>query len=198
MNDEIRSRPAPVPAQAPASARGAFATFGLIVAMLAMSWITWGWFQSIGGADALVLRFGALAPLVSIPVHVLLSASPLPSEVIGVTNGAFYGLWLGTLYGAIGWWGGAALEYWLVRLGAKYVDTGYASSNLPAWLRRFPIAHPVFLIVGRQLPFGFDIVNVWAALAGVSPARHLSCAVVSNLLYAFAAAAIGAGVSTFR
>lgn len=174
--------------------RGALAAFGLAIIVVVTAWIVSRWLQSVGGADALALRFGALAPAVSVPMHVLLSASPFPSEVIGVTNGAFYGFWLGTLYGWMGWLGGAVLEYCVVRCGAGYVDSRSELRQLPAWLRRFPVGHPVFLIIGRQLPFGFHIVNVLAAVAGVSPTRHLSCAAVSNLLYALAASAVGAGL----
>ncbi|MDJ0789978.1 MAG: VTT domain-containing protein [Myxococcota bacterium] len=166
--------------------------------MLLVAFLTWRWLAGIGGAAALFDRFGARAPLVSIPIHVLLSATPFPSELIGVVNGSVYGLWVGALCSWVGWWCGAALEYALVRLGARQVDRDDAARHLPAWLRRFPAGHPVFLIVGRQLPFGFHAVNVLAGLAGVSVRRQLICAAVSNVPYAFFSAAVGAGLIAAR
>jgi uncharacterized membrane protein YdjX (TVP38/TMEM64 family) len=174
----------------------ALVTGGLIAAVVLAGYVVWRWLEAIGGVEALFDRFGSLAPLVSIPVHVLLSATPFPSELIGVANGSVYGLWHGTICSWIGWWCGAVLEYTLVRRGAREIEWTDAASHLPEWLRRFPVAHPVFLIVGRQLPFGFHTVNVLAGLTGVSPRRQLICAAISNLPYAFLSAAAGAGLIT--
>ena len=173
----------------------ALATAGLIAFVVLAGYVSWRWLEANGGAVALVDRFGPMAPFVSIPVHVLLSATPFPSELIGVANGSVYGLWLGTLCSWIGWWCGAVLEYALVRLGARQIDRDNAGHRLPEWLRRFPVGHPIFLIVGRQLPFGFHTVNVLAGLAGVSARRQISCAAISNLPYAFLSAAAGAGLN---
>ena len=169
-------------------------TGGLIAAVVLAGYVAWRWLETIGGVGALFDRFGSMAPLVSIPVHVLLSATPFPSELIGVANGSVYGLWHGTICSWIGWWCGAVLEYTLVRRGAREIQWTDAASRLPEWLRRFPVAHPVFLIVGRQLPFGFHAVNVLAGLTGVSPRRQGICAAISNLPYAFLSAAAGAGL----
>jgi uncharacterized membrane protein YdjX (TVP38/TMEM64 family) len=178
----------------PERRRSALVTGGLIALVVLAGYIAWRWLEVTGGVGALFDRFGPFAPLVSIPVHVLLSATPFPSELIGVANGSVYGLWLGTTCSWIGWWCGAALEYTLVRRGAREIEWTDAANHLPGWLRRFPVGHPVFLIVGRQLPFGFHTVNVLAGLAGVSPRRQLICSAISNLPYAFLSAAAGAGL----
>ena len=170
------------------------ATAGSIGAVLLAGFVAWRWLDSTGGAEALFAQFGSWAPLVSIPTHVLLSATPFPSELVGVASGSVYGLWLGTLYAWIGWWCGAVLEYAVVRLGARQIELAEDRLRLPAWLRRFPVDHPLFLIVGRQLPFGFHAVNVAAGLARVSPTRQVVCAGISNLPYAFFSAAVGAGL----
>jgi len=183
----------------PTRRRGrALASAATITAVLLAAYATWRWLEATGGAVALLERFGLMAPLVSIPVHVLLSATPFPSELIGVANGSVYGLWVGALCSWIGWWCGAVLEYGLVRLGARHVEWADAVGHLPRWLRRFPVGHPVFLIVGRQLPFGFHTVNVLAGLAGVSGRRQVICAAVSNVPYAFFSAAVGAGMIPAR
>jgi len=183
----------------PTRRRGrALASAATIAVVLLAAYATWRWLEATGGSVALLERFGPLAPLVSIPVHVLLSATPFPSELIGVANGSVYGLWVGALCSWIGWWCGAALEYGLVRLGARQAQWVDAVGHLPRWLRRFPVGHPVFLIVGRQLPFGFHTVNVLAGLAGVSGRRQVICAAVSNVPYAFFSAAVGAGMIAAR
>jgi uncharacterized membrane protein YdjX (TVP38/TMEM64 family) len=173
---------------------GALAAAGSIGAVLLAGCLAWRWLESAGGAEVLLARFGSLAPLVSIPMHVVLSATPFPSELVGVASGSVYGLWLGTLYAWIGWWCGAVLEYAVVRRGTREIDLGNDRLRVPGWLQRFPVDHPLFLIVGRQLPFGFHAVNLAAAVGGVSPVRQVVCAGISNIPYAFLSAAAGAGL----
>jgi len=173
---------------------GAFATAGSICGVLLAGFLAWRWVESAGGAEVLLERFGSWAPFVSIPIHVLLSATPFPSELVGIASGSVYGLLLGTLYAWIGWWCGAVLEYTMVRLGTKQIETGNDHLRLPRWMRRFPVDHPLFLIVGRQLPFGFHAINIAAGVGGVSAVRHITCAGISNLPYAFLTAAVGAGL----
>ena len=177
---------------------GVLVSAATIAAVVLAAYATWRWLEGIGGAVALFERFGPLAPLVSIPVHILLSATPFPSELIGVANGSVYGLWVGTLCSWVGWWCGAALEYTLVRFGARQVEWDDAARHLPGWLRRFPVGHPIFLIVGRQFPFGFHTVNVLAGLSRVSARRQMICAAVSNVPYALFSAAVGAGLIAAR
>jgi uncharacterized membrane protein YdjX (TVP38/TMEM64 family) len=178
-----------------AQSSGSALVIGAVIAgLLLAGYFAWRWIETSSGIGGLLEPFGALAPLVSIPVHVLLSATPFPSELVGVANGSVYGLWRGALYSWVGWWLGASLEYALVRRGAGEVDLSGAANRLPQWLRRFPAEHPVFLIVGRQLPFGFHAVNVIAGVAGVSPRRQLCCSAISNIPYAFLSAAAGAGL----
>ena len=169
---------------------------GLITLVLVLAFASWRWLSAIGGPSALIDQFGFWAPLVSIPIHVLLSATPFPSELIGVVNGAAYGFWIGSGLSWAGWWLGALLEYFLVRRGLQQVDEASAIRALPDWLSRYPVAHPIFLILGRQIPFGFHAVNILAALTGVSLRRQLICAAIANLPYAVLTAAGGAGLVT--
>ena len=169
-------------------------TIALIVAVLVASGLTWRWLEITGGPTALADRFGPWAPLVSIPTHTLLSSTPFPSELLGVANGSTYGLWLGTLYGWVAWWSGGMIEFALARRSAHNPTTQPAESRLPNWLRRFPAGHPVVMILGRQLPFGFHAVNVMAAISGVTIKRQMLLSAISNLIFAFIAAATGAGL----
>lgn len=169
-------------------------TIALIAALLVASGLTWRWLATTGGPSALADRFGPWAPLVSIPTHTLLSSTPFPSELLGVANGSTYGLWLGTLYGWVAWWSGGMIEFALARRSAHNTTTQPAESRLPNWLRRFPAGHPVVMILGRQLPFGFHAVNVMAAISGVTAKRQMLLSAISNLIFAFIAAATGAGL----
>jgi uncharacterized membrane protein YdjX (TVP38/TMEM64 family) len=178
--------------KAPISLR--LGTIALIVAVLVASGLTWRWLEITGGPTALADRFGPWAPLVSIPTHTLLSSTPFPSELLGVANGSTYGLWLGTLYGWVAWWSGGMIEFALARRSAHNPTTQSAESRLPTWLRRFPAGHPVVMILGRQLPFGFHAVNVMAAISGVTINRQMLLSAISNLIFAFIAAATGAGL----
>ena len=167
-------------------------TLALIAALLVAGYWTWRWLSMAGGPSGLADRFGPWAPLVSVPAHIVLSAAPFPSEVIGVANGSIYGLWAGTLYGWISWWSGGMIIYALARRGANDHDS--QTQMLPKWFRRFPAGHPVVLILGRQLPFSFHAINVMAAVGGVSLRRQILLSAISNLIYAFLSAAAGVGL----
>lgn len=164
-----------------------------LLLLLVLGYLAWYWSETIGGATALSQRFGVIAPLVSIPVHLVLSATPFPSETIGVANGTIYGLWGGTFYGWIAWWGGSIVEYAIARRSTKS-DVEAQSTRFPRWLQRVPASNPVFLVVGRMFPFGYHAVNVAAGVKHVSLKRHALCSAVSNFIYAFAMSATGVGL----
>lgn len=166
-----------------------------LIALLSASFLVWRWLEQAGGPTGLSQHFGIIAPLVSIPAHLLLSATPFPSETIGIANGALYGLWAGTLYGWVAWWGGSMIEYGIA-LRSTRPESAAQSPRLPLWLQRIPASHPLFLIVGRFFPFGYHAVNVAAGIKHVSLKRHALCSAVSNFIYAFAMSAAGAGLNS--
>jgi uncharacterized membrane protein YdjX (TVP38/TMEM64 family) len=165
-----------------------------VLAVLLAGYLVWHWSTSLGGPAGLSQRFGTIAPLVSIPVHLLLSATPFPSETLGVANGALYGLWVGTLYGWIAWWGGSIVEYGIARRSIQ-PESDTQSTRLPRWLQRVPASSPLFLIAGRLFPFGYHAVNIAAGIKQVSLRRHALCSAVANLIYAFAMSAAGVGLT---
>lgn len=166
-----------------------------VLGMLAAGYAVWQWSETLGGPTGLAQRFGAIAPLVSIPAHLILSATPFPSETIGVGNGALYGLWAGTLYGWVAWWGGSIVEYGIARRSIG-TESEAQALRLPRWLQRVPASNPLFLIVGRLFPFGYHAVNIAAGIKQVSLKRHALCSAVSNFIYAFAMSAAGAGLTS--
>jgi uncharacterized membrane protein YdjX (TVP38/TMEM64 family) len=161
-----------------------------VTAILAGGYLVWRWLETAGGPAGLSQHFGAIAPLLSIPAHLLLSATPFPSETIGIANGALYGFGAGTLYGWLAWWGGSMVEYGIAR-GSIKTEPKAQPPRFPLWLQRVPASHPVFLIVGRLFPFGYHAVNIAAGIKHVSFKRFALCSAVANLIYALAMSATG-------
>jgi uncharacterized membrane protein YdjX (TVP38/TMEM64 family) len=154
--------------------------------------------EAVGGAEAIRASWGASAGWVTVPVQAVVSASPVPGEIIAFLNTALYGFWIGAALSWCGWMGAAFIEYALVRrLGREFAGDG-GRERLPQWLRTLPYGHPAFLIFARYLPFGAHVVNSTAALHGVPPGRLAWTAAVSlvpsSLLFsAFAAGLLSLG-----
>ena len=54
-----------------------------VVGVLLVKWLT-----TIGGPDAVRKALGPYAPLITVPVQVVVAVSPLPSDGLCVANGA--------------------------------------------------------------------------------------------------------------
>jgi uncharacterized membrane protein YdjX (TVP38/TMEM64 family) len=169
----------------------------LIVGLLCLGAITAYWVASIGGPTAFRESFGATAPLITLPIHVVLATTAFPADLIAVANGALYGLVLGTALSWLGWWLAALLQF---RLGCRVRHDFDLESNLdriPGWLRRFPVDHPAFLIGVRQLPWlGMHIGSFVPGAAGVGFRRFLWCSAIGVGPGSFLMAAVGAGLVT--
>jgi uncharacterized membrane protein YdjX (TVP38/TMEM64 family) len=165
----------------------------VLLALLVGSAFAVQWAVAAIGGPRGVARFGWIAPLASALLHAPIAASPLPSEPFALSHGPLYGFWLGALVGWAGWFVGSAIEYGVLRRLRPAATPG-ASLPWPRWLARFPVAHPVFLIGMRQVPGGFDIVNVSAALAGVPLARFLWCSAIAQVPTALFISAAGLGL----
>jgi uncharacterized membrane protein YdjX (TVP38/TMEM64 family) len=131
--------------------------------------------RSFGGVDALRDRFGAYAALIVIPVHAVVAISPFPSEVMAFGNAAVFGFWAGAALSWAGWMTAALVHYSLVRRVARDLDLERHRSRFPRWLRRFPVGHPAFLIFGRYVPYGPQLVATAAGALAVPFARFACC-----------------------
>lgn len=180
----------PSPARAERVARIAAAVAVLVVVGVAAKTIL----AHGGGPHALRARYGPWAPVVSIPILAVTSWTLLPSEFIGVAHGSTYGFAFGALANWTGWMLTALLQFTLVRYGVVGRASVDRLERMPAGLRRLPVSHPVFLIVGRQLPFGSAIVNTLGPGMGVRLWRHLWCAAIGLLPVSLLCAGIGAGI----
>ena len=144
----------------------------LILGFVLLAWLLVWWLDAFGGPRAFRDRYGLLAAVVLVPIHRVVSVSPLPGEAVAFANSLIYGFWFGSLFSWMGWMLAALMEYSLVHRAAKEFNLQAAFERLPQWLRRFPVAHPAFLIVGRWFPFGGHLVNCAAGAFSVGLWRH--------------------------
>ena len=153
------------------------------------------WVYLEGGPHALREHYGLLAPALWIPAQVIVNLSPVSDLVPwAVLNGSMYGLWPGALMSWLVWLCSSSLQFAIARRTARDFSLDERMAAMPRWLRRFPVAHPVFLIVGRWIPVSSALVNVAAGALGVRYARLLWCAALGAAPPALVLAAVGAGL----
>lgn len=165
------------------------------VAALVLGGLVIGLAHLLGGPEGIRARWGIAAPLVWIPMQVIVHTTPLGDFVPwSVLNGSMFGLWLGTFTTWLSWMGSASAQYAIGRRTAQDLDWDTKVARLPAWLRRLPISHPVFLIVARQFPLMAGPINVAAGAARVSFFRVLWCTAIGVFPAALFLAAVGVGI----
>lgn len=166
-----------------------------VVAFLVASSLLWQWVRGIGGPEALIERYGLVAPLVMVAIQAALSAAPVPSELFALASAATYGWAAGSVMTWAGWTIGSMIQYGLARRGAADVSLDAQVARVPKWLRRFPLEHPAFLVCVRWAPMGFHLANVAAGVRRVPATRQLWIAALGSIPGAILWAGIGAGVS---
>jgi uncharacterized membrane protein YdjX (TVP38/TMEM64 family) len=167
----------------------------LVLAFLAGAYFVHRWVESIGGPSALTERCGVGAPLAILGLQSALAAAPFPSELDALASSATYGFTIGALITWAGWTIGSMSQYALARRSAADVSLDEKLARVPAWLKRFPIDHPAFLVCVRWFPMGYHLANVAAGARRVHPWRQLWVAALGSIPGALVWAAIGAGVS---
>lgn len=165
---------------------------GLLLLGLA-SWALLYSLDAMGGAASVRERWGLAAAAILVPVHAVVAVSPFPSEVVALMHGAIYGFALGWAFTWAGWLLGAGLEYGLFRRIASDVGAS-GSARLPTWLARFPVQHPLFLILGRLIPFGNHAVNALAGSCRVPPWRFAWASALAFLPFSALVAGISSGL----
>ncbi len=152
--------------------------------------------DALGGAEGIRERFGTSAMWFLVPAQIVVSASPVPGELVAAVSIGVYGFWLGAFLCWLGWVGGSFLEYGLVRFMVRDLDADPKTlERLPGFLKRLPADHPAFLIFGRYVPYGAHAVNIaaamkgvpfgrfaWTALLAIGPSSLLFAALVSGLV----------------
>ncbi len=145
----------------------------------------------VGGASGLRERLGSPAIAILVPLQAVVAVSPFPSEAVALGISSAYGFWLGALLGWCGWLLAALVQYLIARRTARDFDFDHARTRLPAWLRRFPVSHPAFLIGAHWVPYGPHVKNAAAGAFEVPLGRHLWCAGVGILPVALFVAGLG-------
>lgn len=154
-----------------------------------------GWVHLEGGPEGIRARYGVLAPLLWIPMQIVVHVTPLGDFVPwAVLNGSMFGLWLGAFITWLAWMGSASAQYAIGRRTAQDLDWESKVARLPAWLRRLPLGHPVFLIVARAFPLMAGPINLAAGAARVPFSRLLWTTAIGVFPPALFLAAVGLGI----
>lgn len=172
------------------ASRGLQLIAGFILLASLLAW----WLDACGGPQAFRDEYGLSAAVVLVPIHAVVAVSPLPGEAVAFANSLVYGFWFGSLFNWTGWMLAALMEYSLVRRAVKEFHSEAAFERLPQWLRRFPVAHPGFLIAGRWLPFGGHLVNCAAGAFAVGLWRHAWCSAIAIVPVAMLVAGLANGL----
>jgi uncharacterized membrane protein YdjX (TVP38/TMEM64 family) len=145
----------------------------LVVAASAALWYwhepLWEFFNDQERIRAWIQGFGPWGPVVGIALNAAqVLVAPIPGQIIGMTNGYLYGLWLGTLYSMIGLVVGRALAMLLGRwFGRRLVERLVDPEKLARWDGIARRRGPLFFFLVFLLPFLPD--DLACFLIGLSP-----------------------------
>ena len=125
--------------------------------------------------DTLLAGAGLAAYPIAIAVMGLVAAAPFSvTDALAVSNGVLFGPVGGSLVNAAGLVIGAFLSYRVARHTSKLLDLDRQTARLPAWVRRFRIGSPMFLILVRIIPgVGGTLATQIAAALRVPLLRHM-------------------------
>jgi len=124
--------------------------------------------RSIGPHVAVPLATALFAIVASAPFSV--------TDALAIMNGAIFGPFWGTIINAVGIIIAGAIGYWVNRHATHLLDLDSALARLPAWVKRFRIGSPMFLIAVRVIPgFGGTVATASAAAFRVPVWIHIFC-----------------------
>jgi len=173
-------------------------SFYLLLIVLVGGTVCGAWLVTNYKPEALLVSLGSSAPFITIFIHVVVALSPIPSDVISIANGAVYGFPLGAGLSWFGWWIAAILEFGIgYRVRGDFEFESH-TQRMPAWLRRVPVDHPLYLICVRQIPWiGGHLTSFIPGASGVSLRRFIWCSAIAVIPGAVVMAAVGAGLPLF-
>ncbi|MGB6986341.1 MAG: VTT domain-containing protein [Candidatus Aquilonibacter sp.] len=135
---------------------------------------------------ALVIRFqplvereirslGLSAYPLAIAVFAVVASAPFSvTDALAIMNGAIFGPVMGSIVNAIGLVLAALMGYWINRHASQWLDLDAYLERVPAWVKRFPIGSPAFLLAVRVIPgFGGTVATASAATFRVPVWRHV-------------------------
>lgn len=128
-----------------------------------------------------IRMIGPLAYPLAVAVFVVVASAPFSvTDALAVMNGAIFGPVKGTLVDAFGLVGAALLGYWINQHATRLWRLEEYLHRLPAWVKRFPVGSPAFLLAVRVIPgFGGTVATATAAAFRVPVWVHVwtMCAV---------------------
>ncbi len=118
----------------------------------------------------LLNRAGGWAPLVYMALMACaVVISPLPSLPLDIAAGAFFGVWLGTLYSLVGALVGASMAFGLARYLGRGLVEKLVSGHINFCRRCSNKLLTKVVFLSRLIPFiSFDVVSYGAGLTNIS------------------------------
>jgi len=112
-----------------------------------------------------IRSIGPLAHPLAIVIFSLVAAAPFSvTDALAIMNGSIFGPFWGSVINAVGILIAAMLGYWINRRAQHFLDLDSALAHLPAWVKRFPVGSPMFLIAVRIVPgLGGTVATATAA-----------------------------------
>lgn len=154
------------------------------------------------GVDHLLAAVGPFRIPLAIVIFALVGSAPFSvTDALAVSNGVLFGPWLGSAINAGGLVLAATIGYAVALRTSAYLDVEGQIARLPAWVKRFAIGSPLFLMAVRLIPgMGGTIATQTAAALKVPLWRQIytMCAVTVPLstLLAFGGHAVATYIDT--
>lgn len=112
-----------------------------------------------------IRTIGFMALPLATAVFALVASAPFSvTDALAVMNGAIFGPVEGSIVNAVGLVFAALLGYWINTRATQMLDVHQYLERLPAWVKRFPVGSPAFLLAVRVIPgFGGTVATATAA-----------------------------------
>lgn len=128
---------------------------------------------------------GPLAYPLAIAIFAVVASAPFSmTDALAIMNGALFGPVRGTFVDAAGLFFAALLGYWINRHASNLFSLEESLQRLPAWVKRFRVGSPAFLLAVRIIPgFGGTVATATAATLRVPIWVHVwtMCAIAVPL-----------------
>jgi uncharacterized membrane protein YdjX (TVP38/TMEM64 family) len=149
--------------------------------------------------DSLLAGAGLGAYPIAIGVFALVAAAPFSvTDALAVSNGVLFGPIVGSLVNAVGLVLGALLSYYVARRTSSLLDIECQMGHLPAWVNRFRVGSPVFLILVRIIPgVGGTLATQIAAALQIPLMRHVVTFCIVTIPFCTLLAFGGNAISTY-
>lgn len=125
--------------------------------------------------DGILAALGPLRIPAAVLIFAIVASAPFSvTDALAVSNGVLFGPWLGSGVNAAGLILAAILGYLVALRTARLLNIEEQVERLPAWVRRYRIGSPMFLILVRIIPgLGGTIATQTAAALRVPMWRQI-------------------------